>query len=61
MKAFVLIVTFATAGVAGDEHTERIANFDDYQACAAAGRSLYGRQHWECVPSSQPPQAGTNR
>jgi hypothetical protein len=61
MKAFVLIVTFATAGVAGDEHTERIANFDDYQACAAAGRSLYGRQHWECVPASQPPQAGTNR
>jgi hypothetical protein len=61
MKAFVLIVTFATAGVAGDEHTERIANFDDYQACAAAGRSLYPRQHWECVPANQPPQAGTNR
>jgi hypothetical protein len=60
MKAFVLIVTFATAGVAGDEHTERIANFDDYQACAAAGRSLYPHQHWECVPANQPPQGGTN-
>ena len=61
MKAFVLIVTFAAAGGAGDEHTERIANFDDYQACASAGRSLYPREHWECVPANQPPQAGTNR
>jgi hypothetical protein len=61
MKAFVLIVTFAAAGGAADEHTERIANFDDYQACASAGRSLYPREHWECVPANQPPQAGTNR
>jgi hypothetical protein len=61
MKAFVLIVTFATAGATGDKHTARIANFDDYQSCAAAGRSLYAQQHWECVPANQAPQDGAKR
>jgi hypothetical protein len=61
MKAFVLIVTFATAGVASDEHTERIASFDDFQSCAAAGRSMYATQHWECVSADQPAKEGTKR
>ena len=33
----------------GGARTERIASFDDYQACASAGRTLYSQQHWECV------------
>jgi hypothetical protein len=50
MKTFVLIVTFAaTTDLIGGARTERIASFDDYQACAAAGRALYSQQHWECV------------
>jgi hypothetical protein len=61
MKTFVLVVTFAASGANGEGHTARIANFDDYQACAAAGRSLYPQQHWECLPPDQPPQAGAKR
>ena len=50
MKTFVLIVTFAaTTDLIGGARTERIASFDDYQACASAGRALYPQQHWECV------------
>ena len=56
MKAFVLIVTFAAAGATEGDRTERIAGFDDYQACAAAGRALYSQQHWECVPENQHPK-----
>ena len=49
MKTFVLIVTFAaTTDLIGGARTERIASFDDYQACASAGRALHSRQHWEC-------------
>src|ERR1700720_4407619 len=40
MKTFVLIVTFAaTTDLIGGARTERIASFDDYQACASAGRA----------------------
>jgi hypothetical protein len=61
MKAFVLIVTFTTAGTASDKHTTRIANFDDYESCMAAGRSLYAQQHWECVAANPPAPAGAKR
>ena len=55
MKIFVLIVTFAaTTDLIGGARAERIASFDDYQACASAGRTLYSQQHWECVPENQP-------
>jgi hypothetical protein len=41
MKTFVLIVTFAaTTDLVGGARTDRIASFDDYQACASAGRAL---------------------
>jgi hypothetical protein len=54
MKTFVLIVTFAaTTDFIGGARTERIASFDDYQACASAGRALYSQQRWECVPENQ--------
>jgi hypothetical protein len=54
MKAFVLIVTFAaTTDLIGGARTERIASFDDYQACVSAGRTLYPQQHWECVRENQ--------
>ena len=57
MKTFVLIVTFAaTTDLIGGARTERIASFDDYQACASAGRTLYSQQHWECVPENQHPK-----
>ena len=57
MKTFVLIVTFAaTTDLIGGARTERIASFDDYQACASAGRALYSQQHWECVPENQHPK-----
>ena len=53
MKTFVLIVTFAaTTDLLGGARTERIASFDDYEACVLAGRTLYPRQHWECVPDN---------
>ena len=56
-KTFVLIVTFAaTTDLIGGARTERIASFDDYQACAAAGRALYSQQHWECVPENKRPK-----
>jgi len=42
----------------GDARTERIGSFDDYQACALAGRTLYSQQHWECVPENQHPKKG---
>jgi hypothetical protein len=61
MKAFVLIVTFAAASNAGESHTTRIANFDDYESCVAAGRSLYPQQHWQCLPLSKVPQDGASR
>ena len=52
-----LIVTFAaTTDLIGDARTERIGSFDDYQACALAGRTLYSQQHWECVPENQHPK-----
>jgi hypothetical protein len=51
MKAFVLIVTFAAAGATEGDRTERIAGFDDYQACVSATRAPYTSQRWECVPS----------
>jgi hypothetical protein len=54
MKAFVLIVTFAAAGPTDAGRTERIALFDDYQACVSAARTLYTQRHWECVPANQP-------
>ena len=57
MKTFVLIVTFAAStDLIGGERTERIGSFDDYQACALAGRTLYSQQHWECVPENQHPK-----
>ena len=56
MKTFVLIVAFAaTTDLIGGARTERIASFDDYQACASAGRALYSEQHWESVPENQHP------
>ena len=56
MKTFVLIVTFAaTTDLISEARTERIASFDDYQACVSAGRALYPQQHWECVPENQHP------
>ena len=56
MKTFVLIVTFAaTTDLIGGARTERIASFDDYQACASAGRALYSQQHWECVRGEPAP------
>jgi hypothetical protein len=63
MKTFVLIVTFAaTTDLISDARTERIASFDDYQACASAGRALYSQQHWECVPENRlPKDAPTSR
>ena len=61
MKTFVLIVTFAAAGVTDDVRTERIASFDDYQSCVSAGRAMYPHQHWECVPQNQLPQGSTGR
>ena len=62
MKTFVLIVTFAaTTDLISDARTERIASFDDYQACVSAGRALYPQQHWECVPQNQLPQGSTGR
>jgi len=60
MKTFVLIVTFAaTTDLISEARTERIASFDDYQACVSAGRALYPQQHWECVPQNQLPQGST--
>ena len=57
MKTFVLIVTFAaTTDLIGGARTERIASFDDYQACASAGRALYPQQRWECVPENEHPK-----
>jgi hypothetical protein len=57
MKTFVLIVTFAaTTDLIGGARTERIASFDDYQACALAGRTLYPQEHWECVRENQHPK-----
>ena len=57
MKTFVLIVTFAaTTDLIGGARTERIASFDDYQACASAERALYSQQHWECVAENQHPK-----
>jgi hypothetical protein len=53
MKAFVLIVTFAAAGPTEGDRTERIAGFDDYQACVSAARALYSQQRWQCVPANQ--------
>jgi hypothetical protein len=53
MKAFVLIVTFAATDPTDATRTERIASFDDYQACVSAARTLYSRQHWECAPAEQ--------
>jgi hypothetical protein len=41
----VLIVTFAATDLIGGARTERIASFDDYQACVSAGRALYSQQH----------------
>jgi hypothetical protein len=62
MKTFVLIVTFAaTTDLIGGARTERIANFDDYQACVSAGRALYSQQHWECVPENQHPKEAPAR
>ena len=61
MKTFVLIVTFAAAGVTDGVRTERIASFDDYQSCVSAGRAMYPHQHWECVPQNQLPQGSTGR
>ena len=59
-KTFVLIVTFAaTTDLIGGARTERIASFDDYQACASAGRALYSQQHWECVAENQHPKDGS--
>ena len=52
-------MTFAaTTDLIGGARTERIASFDDYQACALAGRTLYSQQHWECVrrPENQHPK-----
>jgi hypothetical protein len=55
MKTFVLLVTFAAStDLIGEARTQRIASFDDYQACVLAGRTLYPHQHWECVPENQP-------
>jgi hypothetical protein len=55
MKTFVLLVTFAAStDLISEARTERIASFDDYQACVLAGRTLYPQQHWECVPENQP-------
>jgi hypothetical protein len=60
MKTFVLIVSFAaTTDLIGGARTERIASFDDYQACASAGRALYSQQHWECVAENQHPKDGS--
>jgi len=57
MKTFVLIVTFAaTTDLLGGARTERIASFDDYEACVLAGRTLYPPQHWECVPTTSIPK-----
>ena len=57
MKTFVLIVTFtASTDLIGGARTERISSFDDYQACALAGRTLYSQQHWECEPENQHPK-----
>jgi hypothetical protein len=53
MKAFVLIVTFAAGGAPQGDRTERIAGFDDYQACVSAARALYSQQRWQCVPANQ--------
>ena len=61
MKTFVLIVTFAAAGVTDGVRTERIASFDDYQSCVSAGRAMYPHQHWECVSQNQLPQGSTGR
>jgi hypothetical protein len=61
VKAFVLIVTFAAAGAGSDTHTAHIANFDNFESCAAAGRSLYAQQHWECLPANAPAPTGTKR
>jgi hypothetical protein len=61
MKAFVLIVTFAAAGNASESHTARIANFDDYESCVAAGRSLYSQQRWQCLPPGKVPLEGAGR
>jgi hypothetical protein len=60
-ETFVLIVTFAATCVTGDAHTERIASFDDYQACVSAGQAMYPHQHWECLPLSQLPQPNAGR
>jgi hypothetical protein len=57
IKTFVLLVTFAAStDLIGEARTERIASFDDYQACVLAGRTLYPHQHWECVPENQHPK-----
>jgi len=53
MKAFVLIVTFAAGGAPQGDRTERIAGFDDYQACVSAARALYSQQRWQCGPANQ--------
>jgi hypothetical protein len=53
MTTFVLIVTFAVAGVTEGVRTERIATFDSYQSCVAAGHAMYPRLKYECVPESR--------
>jgi len=55
MKTFVLIVTFAaTTDLIGGARAERIASFDDYQACALAGRTLYPQQRENQHPKDAP-------
>jgi hypothetical protein len=57
MKTFVLIVTFAaTTDLIGGARTERIASFDDYQACASAGRALHSQQHWGVRAKNEHPK-----
>jgi hypothetical protein len=53
MTTFVLIVTFAVAGVTDGVRTERIGRFDSYQSCVAAGHAMYPRQKCQCVPESR--------
>ena len=53
MTTFVLIVTFAVAGVTDGVRTERIGRFDSYQSCVAAGHTMYPSQKCQCVPESR--------
>lgn len=53
MTTFVLIVTFAVAGVTDGVRTERIGRFDSYRGCVAAGHAMYPRQKCQCVPESR--------